>query len=46
MLKHFYGCINDSDTVEEFEEWWKQMAELFGVADKKHLKNMWNSREM
>ena len=41
----FYGCINDSDTVEEFEERWKQMVELFGVADKKHLKNMWNSRE-
>ncbi|XP_073361242.1 protein FAR1-RELATED SEQUENCE 5-like [Aegilops tauschii subsp. strangulata] len=42
----FYGCINDSDTVEEFEERWKQMVELFGVADKKHLKNMWDSREM
>ena len=42
----FYGCINDSDTVEEFEERWKQMVESFGVADKKHLKNMWDSREM
>ena len=42
----FYGCINGSDTVEEFEERWQQMVELFGVADKKHLKNMWNTREM
>ncbi|XP_045090317.2 protein FAR1-RELATED SEQUENCE 5-like [Aegilops tauschii subsp. strangulata] len=42
----FYGCINDSDTVEEFEERWKQMVELFGVTDKKHLKNMWDIREM
>ena len=41
----FYGCIKGSDTVEEFEERWKQMVEVFGVADKKHLKNMWNSRE-
>jgi len=29
----FYGCINDSDTVEEFEERWKQMVESFGVVD-------------
>nr|XP_020176599.2 protein FAR1-RELATED SEQUENCE 5-like [Aegilops tauschii subsp. strangulata] len=46
FAKAFYGCINDSDTVEEFEERWKQMVESFGVADKKHLKNMWDSREM
>ncbi|XP_020149905.1 protein FAR1-RELATED SEQUENCE 5-like [Aegilops tauschii subsp. strangulata] len=42
----FYGCINGSNTVEEFKGRWQQMVELFGVADKKHLKNMWNNREM
>ena len=42
----FYTCINNSETVEEFEETWQHMLECFEVAENKHLKNMWRTRHM
>lgn len=41
----FYACINNSQTPQEFEELWKSMLILFNVADNKHLKNMWSTRQ-
>ncbi|XP_020173458.1 protein FAR1-RELATED SEQUENCE 3-like [Aegilops tauschii subsp. strangulata] len=41
----FYTCINDSDTVDEFEENWQHMIRCFDLVDNKHLCNMWKTRE-
>ena len=43
--KVFYSIINDSATVEEFEENWLQMIHCFELAENKHLCNMWRTRE-
>ncbi|XP_044954744.1 protein FAR1-RELATED SEQUENCE 9-like [Hordeum vulgare subsp. vulgare] len=40
----FYTCINQSETVEEFEETWQHMLHCFEVAENRHLKNMWRTR--
>ncbi|XP_037480348.1 protein FAR1-RELATED SEQUENCE 5-like [Triticum dicoccoides] len=42
----FYTCINQSETIEEFEETWQHMLHCFEVAENKHLKNMWQTRHM
>ncbi|XP_073354749.1 protein FAR1-RELATED SEQUENCE 5-like [Aegilops tauschii subsp. strangulata] len=41
----FYGVINDSETVDEFEENWQHMLHCFELVDNRHLSNMWRKRE-
>ncbi|KAM3296897.1 hypothetical protein ACQJBY_038982 [Aegilops geniculata] len=41
----FYGVINDSETVDEFEENWQHMLHCFELVDNRHLSNMWRTRE-
>ncbi|XP_044432036.1 protein FAR1-RELATED SEQUENCE 9-like [Triticum aestivum] len=41
----FYGVINDSETVDEFEENWQHMLHCFKLVDNRHLSNMWRKRE-
>ena len=41
----FYTCINDLDTVDEFEENWQHMIHCFDLVDNRHLCNMWKTRE-
>ncbi|XP_048567040.1 protein FAR1-RELATED SEQUENCE 9-like [Triticum urartu] len=41
----FYGVINDSETVDEFEENWQHMLHCFDLVDNRHLSNMWCTRE-
>ena len=36
----FYTCINDPETVDEFEENWQHMIHCFKLEDNKHLCNM------
>ncbi|XP_020173459.1 protein FAR1-RELATED SEQUENCE 9-like [Aegilops tauschii subsp. strangulata] len=40
----FYTFINDSDTVDEFEENWQHMIHCFDLVDNRHLCNMWKTR--
>ncbi|XP_044972411.1 protein FAR1-RELATED SEQUENCE 5-like [Hordeum vulgare subsp. vulgare] len=40
----FYRCINDSDTVDEFEENWQHMINFFELVENRHLCNMWRTR--
>ena len=40
----FYTCINDLDTVDEFEENWQHMIHCFELEDNRHLCNMWRTR--
>ncbi|KAE8782291.1 hypothetical protein D1007_44382 [Hordeum vulgare] len=37
-------CINDSDTVDEFEENWQHMIHCFELVENRHLCNMWRTR--
>ena len=41
----FYACIYGPDTVEEFEECWQHMLQVFSMSANKNLENMWKSRK-
>ena len=41
----FYACIYGTDTVEEFEECWQHMVQVFAMSANKNLENMWKSRK-
>jgi hypothetical protein len=43
--KDFYECINESETVDEFEETWQHMLHCFEYTENRHLQNMWECRQ-
>ncbi|XP_044431460.1 protein FAR1-RELATED SEQUENCE 5-like [Triticum aestivum] len=40
----FYTCINDPETVDEFEDNWQHMIHCFELEDNRQLCNMWRTR--
>ncbi|XP_048548370.1 protein FAR1-RELATED SEQUENCE 5-like [Triticum urartu] len=43
--KSFYECINESETVDEFEETWQHMLHCFEYTENRHLQNMWECHQ-